>query len=104
MLSEATTLPSIWRLARFDLASRRWLMWPLRCMTLPVPVMWKRRLAPLCVFIFGIWLFAAGSRGRLLNFAVSGSEDGREEAPFHVGGPLDHRHVLELLRNRVEQG
>ena len=48
-------------LARVALLRRRWLMFPLRRMTLPVPVMWKRLFAPLCVFIFGNLLL----RGRL---------------------------------------
>src|SRR5262245_11972544 len=94
------------RLARDALADRRWLMWPLRCMTLPVPVMWNRRAAPLCVLSFGIYLLSAVGYGRLLHLHlldVARSQDGRKEAPFHVWRLLDHRDFFELLGNLLQE-
>lgn len=42
------------RLTRAALRRRKWLFGPFVRITLPVPLMWNRFLAPLWVFIFGI--------------------------------------------------
>ena len=49
-----STVPPNSRRTLFDFLRRRWLFGPLVRMSLPPAVILKRRLAPLCVFIFGI--------------------------------------------------
>ncbi len=49
------TFPPSNRFMRLDLRIRKWLLGPLVRISLPVPVMWKRFLAPLWVFSLGIF-------------------------------------------------
>jgi len=56
-LSSVFATMAAWRKLRIRFAGllvRRWLLYPLCLMTLPVPVTLNRLAAPLCVFIFGI--------------------------------------------------
>src|ERR671932_2445874 len=96
LLSEllSTSIRSKSRLVRGAFLRRLWLFIPLTYITLPVPVILKRRLAPLWVFILGIGcsssrrersrtprptararrlVRAAGQAGRSCGSAVSGA-------------------------------
>ena len=54
VFESSSTLPPKSLLSRAGFLRRKWLFGPRVRTTRPVPVMWNRFLAPLCVFIFGI--------------------------------------------------
>src|SRR3989304_913273 len=72
---------SNWARTRLDFWSRRWLFGPLTRMILPVPVMWNRLLAPLCVLSFGMFWFLR----RYVRFRLLGRRFG---GPGCLGGGL----------------
>src|SRR5680860_1665442 len=95
---------SNWRFTRGAFLRRRWLFMPLACMTLPVAVILKRFLAPLCVLSFA--LLPMGIRS--LSFWSAASLAGwrhvhRHGATLHTGSLFHCAVFLELNQELIEK-
>src|SRR3972149_10024988 len=99
--------------ARRDFRRLRWLLFPLGCITFPLPVMWKRRLAPLWVLSLGKLSLRAGRRrlslfpgcfrllGRLLGRRWG--RDHAHEAAFHGRRPFERGDLLQLVVHAIQE-